>query len=227
MAVDAARAATKTTPIIAFDLETDPVASGIAASLAHPGGNVSGLYFDFPGFSTKWMELLKETIPQIKSIIVVLDPASPSPQLKGIITVAGPLNIAVEIMEVRTMSDFDDAFREASARRPDAVMILSSPLVGMNPKRIADLTVAYRLPTISPFTELARAGGLIAYGVSLPGAIRQVGIMTGKVLKGSKPAELPIERPTRFELVVNAKTAKDLGLALPPLLLTRADEVIE
>ncbi|MBV8962541.1 MAG: ABC transporter substrate-binding protein [Hyphomicrobiales bacterium] len=227
VAVDAARAATKTTPIIAFDLETDPVAGGIAASLAHPGGNVSGLYFDFPDFSTKWMELLKETIPQIKSVIVVLDPASPSPQLKGIITVAGPLNIAVESMEVRTMSEFDDVFRAARARRPDAVMILSSPLVGMNPRRIADLTVAYRLPTISPFPELARAGGLIAYGVSLPGAIRQVGVMTGKVLKGSKPAELPIERPTRFELVVNAKTAKDLGLALPPLLLARADEVIE
>jgi ABC-type uncharacterized transport system substrate-binding protein len=94
--------------LIAFDLETDPVASGIAASLARPGGNVSGLYFDFPEFSTKWMELLKETIPQIKSIVVVLDPASPSPQLKGIAAVAATLNVAVESMEVRTISDFDD-----------------------------------------------------------------------------------------------------------------------
>jgi putative ABC transport system substrate-binding protein len=227
VAVEAARAATKTTPIIAFDLETDPVASGIAASLAHPGGNVSGLYFDFPDFSTKWMELLKETIPQIKSIVVVLDPASPSPQLKGIVSVAATLNVAVETMEVRAMSDFDDVFRAASARRPDAVLILSSPLVGMNPTRIADLTVSYRLPTISPFTEFARAGGLIAYGVNLPGATRQVGVMTGKVLKGTKPAELPIERPTKFELVVNAKAAKGLGLTLPTSMLLRADEVIE
>ena len=227
VAVDAARAATKSTPIISFDLETDPVTSGIAASLAHPGGNVSGLYFDFPDFSTKWMELLKEIIPQIKSIVVVLDPASPSPQLKGIITVAVPLNIAVESMEVRTMSDFDDVFRAASTRKPDAVLILSSPLVGMNPNRIANLTVAHRLPTISPFPEIARAGGLIAYGVNLPGAIRQVGVMAGKVLKGTKPAELPIERPTKFELVVNAKAAKDLGLRLPTSMLLRADEVIE
>jgi putative ABC transport system substrate-binding protein len=227
VAADAARAATRTTSIIAFDLETDPVASGIATSLAHPGGNVSGVYFDFPDFSTKWMELLREIIPHIKSIVVVLDPASPSPQLKGIIAIAATLSVTIETMEVRTMSDFDAVFREASARRPDAVLILSSPLVGMNPQRIADLTVAYRLPTVSPFTELARAGGLIAYGVSLPGAIRQVGVMTGKVLKGTKPAELPIERPTKFELVVNARAAKSLGLTLPTSTLLRADEVIE
>ena len=227
VAVDAARAATKTTPIIAFDLETDPVASGIAASLAHPGGNVSGLYFDFPDFSTKWMELLKEIISQINSIIVVLDPASPSPQLKGIIAVAATLSVAVETMEVRTVSDFDDVFRAASARRPDAVVILSSPLIGMNPNRIADLTVAYRLPTICPFTEFARAGGLIAYGIDLPGAARQVGVMAGKVLKGIRPAELPIERPTKFELAINLKTANALGLHLPQTLLATADEVIE
>jgi putative ABC transport system substrate-binding protein len=188
---------------------------------------VSGVYFDFPEFSTKWMELVKETIPQVKSIVVVLDPASPSPQLKGIVTVAAALNVVVEVMEVRAMSDFDDVFRAASARKPDAVLILSSPLIGMNPSRIADLTIEYRLPTISLFTEFARAGGLIAYGVSLPGAIRQAGVMTGKVLNGAKPAELPIERPTKFELVVNAKTAKNLGISLPTSVLLRADEVIE
>jgi ABC-type uncharacterized transport system substrate-binding protein len=179
VAVEAARAATKITPIIAFDLETDPVASGIAESLSRPGGNVSGLFFDFPQFSAKWLELLKEAIPQIKSIVVVVDPASPSPQLKGIISVAASLNVSIETMEVQTMSDFDDVFRAASARKSDAVLILSSPLVGMNPNRIADLTVAYRLPTVSPFAELARAGGLIAYGVNLSGASRQVGVMTG------------------------------------------------
>jgi putative ABC transport system substrate-binding protein len=227
VAVDAARAATKMTPIIAFDLETDPVASGIAVSLAHPGGNVSGVYFDFPDFSTKWMELLKETIPDIKSIVVMLDPASPSPQLKGVMGVAARLGVKIETMEVRSVPDFDDAFRAADARRPDAVMILSSPLIGMNPNRIADLTVKHRLPTISLFTDFARAGGLIAYGVSLPGAIRQVGVMTGKVLSGTKPADLPIERPTKFELVVNAKAAKNLGLSLPTSILLRADEVIE
>jgi ABC-type uncharacterized transport system substrate-binding protein len=227
VAVDAARAATNTTPIIAFDLETDPVAAGLASSLAHPGRNVSGVYFDFPDFSSKWIELLKEAIPAMKSILVVLDPASPSPQLKAIMAVAATLSVAVETMEVRTMRDLDDVFRTASVRRPDAVVILSSPLIGMNPDRIADLTVKYRLPTISPFTEFARAGGLIAYGVDLPNAIRQVGVMTGKVLNGTKPADLPIERPTKFELVVNARTAKSLGLSIPTSTLLRADEVIE
>jgi putative ABC transport system substrate-binding protein len=140
VAVAAARAATNTTPIIAFDLETDPVAAGLASSLAH----VSGVYFDFPDFSSKWIELLKEAIPAMKSISVVLDPASPSPQLKAIMAVAATLSVAVETMDMR---DLDDVFRTASVRRPDAVVILSSPLIGMNPDRIADLTVKYRLPT--------------------------------------------------------------------------------
>ena len=215
ISVEAARAATKTIPIVAFDLETDPVASGIAANLARPGGNTTGVYFDFPDFSTKWMELLKETIPRLSKLVVIRDPASPSPQLKGVETVAGSLGVNLEVIDVRSLAEFDAAFGAAGERHPDAVLILSSPLFGTNPDRLAEQTMKNRLPAITLFPEFARAGGLMAYGVDLLGAFRQAGGMVGKVLSGAKPAELPIERPTNFELVVNAKTAKSLGIELP------------
>jgi putative ABC transport system substrate-binding protein len=228
ISVEAARTATKTIPIVAFDLETDPIASGIAANLARPGGNVTGVYFDFPDFSSKWMELLKETVPRLSKVVVVRDPSSPSPQLKGIQTAAGWLNVKIDgIVDVTSLDGLDDAFRSASERKPDAVLILSSPLFGTNPARVAELTTKYRLPTITLFPEFARHGGLMAYGVDLLGAFHQAGGIVGKVLSGAKPAELPIERPTKFELVVNAKTAKSFGIELPTSVLLRADEVIE
>ena len=227
ISVEATRAATKTIPIVAFDLETDPVASGIAANLARPGGNTTGVYFDFPDFSTKWMELLKETIPRLSKLVVIRDPASPSPQLKGVEKVAASIGVNLEVIDVRSIAEFDGAFSAAGQRRPDAVLILSSPLFGTNPDRLAEQTKMNRLPAITLFPEFARAGGLMAYGVDLLGAFRQAGGMAGKVLSGAKPAELPIERPTNFELVVNAKTAKSLGIELPTSILLRANEVVE
>jgi putative ABC transport system substrate-binding protein len=228
ISVEAARTATKTIPIVAFDLETDPIAAGIAANLARPGGNVTGVYFDFPDFSSKWMELLKEAVPHLSKVVVVRDPSSPSPQLKGIQTAAGWLNVKIDgIVDVTSLDGLDDAFRSAGERKPDAALILSSPLFGTNPARVAELTTKYRLPTITLFPEFARNGGLRAYGVDLLGAFRQAGGMVGKVLSGAKPADLPIERPTKFELVVNAKTAKSFGIELPTSVLLRADEVIE
>jgi putative ABC transport system substrate-binding protein len=227
VSVEAARAATKTIPIVASDLETDPIAAGIAATLARPGGNITGVYFDFPDFSTKWMQLLKEAIPGLAKVIVLRDPANPSPQLKGIETAAGSLGATVEVREIGSLAEFDAAFRGAADQHPDAVLILSSPLFGTNPSRLAEETVKNRLPAITLFPEFARAGGLMAYGVDLLGMFRQSGAIVGKVLSGAKPAELPIERPTKFELVVNAKTAKTLGIELPTSILLRADEVIE
>ena len=227
VAVEATRAATKTIPIVAFDLETDPVGAGIAANLARPGGNITGVYFDFPDFSTKWMELLKETFPRLSKVVVVRDPASPSPQLKGVETVSRSLGVKLTVIEVRALPEFDAAFQSAAAERPDAVLILSSPLFGTNPDKLAEQTIKNRLPAITLFPEFARAGGLMAYGVDLLGAFRQAGGMVGKVLNGAHPAELPIERPTKFELVVNSKTAKNLGVELPTSVLLRADEVIE
>jgi len=227
IAVEAARAATKTIPIVAFDLETDPVAAGIAANLSRPGGNITGVYFDFPDFSTKWMELLKETKPGLSKMVVIRDPASPSPQLKGVNAVAASSGISLDVIDVRSLPEFDDAFRSAADKHPGAVLILSSPLFGTNPDKLAEQTTKNRLPAITLFPEFARAGGLMAYGVDLLGAFRQAGGMAGKVLNGAKVAELPIERPTKFELVVNAKTAKRLGIELPTSVLLRADEVIE
>ncbi len=228
VSVEAARAATKTIPIVAFDLETDPIAAGIAANLARPGGNTTGVYFDFPDFSSKWMELLKEAVPRLAKVVVVRDPSSPSPQLKGIETAAKWLNVKLDgIVDVTSLDGMDAAFRSAGERHPDAVLILSSPLFGTNPARVAELTTKYRLPAITLFPEFARNGGLMAYGVDLPGAFHQAGGMVGKVLSGAKPAELPIERPTKFELVVNAKTAKSFGIDLPTAVLLRADEVME
>ena len=227
VSVEAARAATKTIPIVASDLETDPIAAGIAVTLARPGGNVTGVYFDFPDFSTKWMQLLKEAIPRLASVVALRDPANPSPQLKGIELVAGPMGVKVEVMEIGSLAEFDAGFRAVAERRPDALLILSSPLFGTNPDKLAEQTTKNRLAAITLFPEFARAGGLMAYGVDLLTMFRQSGRMVGKVLNGAKPAELPIERPTNFELVVNAKTAKSLGIELPTSILLRANEVIE
>jgi putative ABC transport system substrate-binding protein len=227
VSVEAVRAATKTIPIVASDLETDPVAAGIAARLARPGGNITGVYFDFPDFSTKWVQLLKEAIPRLAHVVVLRDPANPSPQLKGIETAAGLLGVKVEVREIASLGEFDTAFRAAAERRPDAVLVLSSPLFGTNPDKLAEQTTKNRLAAITLFPEFARAGGLMAYGVDLLNMFRQSGNMVGKVLNGAKPADLPIERPTKFELVVNIKTAKNLGIELPTSILLLANEVIE
>jgi putative ABC transport system substrate-binding protein len=225
-AVMAARSIT-TIPMVASDLETDPVGSGLIASFAHPGGNITGVFFDFPDFTKKWLELLKETMPRLSSAIVMWDPTSGLVQRKAIEAAAELLNIRLEVIEVRSTADLDDAFIGASKRSPDAVLMLSSPVFGTNPQRIADLSLRYRLPAITLFTEFARAGGLMAYGANLLDVFRQSGTIVGKVLLGAKPADLPIERPSKFELVVNLKTAKTLGVTIPTSVLLRADEVIE
>jgi len=227
--VEAVRTATKTIPIVAFDLETDPIASGIAANLARPGGNTTGVFFDFPDFSMKWMELLKETIPKLSKVAVVVHPDSPSPQLKGVEAAAKLLNIKLEMFEIHGLADVDGALLAASRGSPDAVLLLSSPPIGVgnNPKIVAELTLKHRLPAITLFPDFARAGGLLAYGIDIPESYRQAAAMIVKVLNGAKPADLPIERPVKFQLIVNSKTAKALGITMPTTMLLRADEVIE
>jgi putative ABC transport system substrate-binding protein len=229
LAVDATRKATKTVPIVAFDLETDPIASGIASNLARPGGNTTGVFFDFPDFSMKWMELLKETIPRLSKVAVVVHPESPSPQLKSVESAAKLLNVRLELLEIHSLADIDNALLIASRQAPDAVLLLSAPPIGVgeNPKIIAGLTLKHRLPAITLFPDFARAGGLLAYGVDLPDSYRQAAAMIVKVLNGARPADLPIERPVKFQLVVNLKTANMLGITMPTSVLLRADEVIE
>ena len=223
----AVRAATATIPIVAFDLETDPVATGMIASLARPGGNITGLFFDFPEFRTKLLELLKEVVPSLSKIAVIWDPNSGSAQLKSIEIAAEAIKVSLEKLEVRNAAEMKQAFDTAKRTDVDAAIILSSPFIGANAKLAAELTLSRRLPAVTLFSEFTRNGGLMSYGPNILDVYRHVGGIAAKVLQGSKPADLPVELTTNFELVVNLKTAKALGLTFPVPLLGRADEVIE
>jgi putative ABC transport system substrate-binding protein len=215
-------------PIVTYDLELDPIQSGMLTSLAHPGGQVTGIFLDLPDFSTTWLELLKEAVPRLASIVVLWDPSTPAAaQYKAVLAAAQRINVSTEVMEVKAPAELDRVFETASARQFDGLLMLSAPILSIYSKHIAELTLKHRLPAISMFSSFARAGGLLAYGPNLEELYREVGVMTGKVLKGTKPADLPVERPARFELVVNLKTAKALDLKMSNLVLARADEVIE
>ena len=223
----AVRAATATIPIVAFDLETDPVATGMIASLARPGGNITGLFFDFPEFRTKLLELLKEVVPSLSKIAVIWDPNSGSAQLKSIEIAAEAIKVSLEKLEVRNAAEMKQAFDTAKRTDVDAAIILSSPFIGANAKLAAELTLSRRLPAVTLFSEFTRNGGLMSYGPNILDVYRHVGGIAAKLLQGSKPADLPVELTTNFELVVNLKTAKALGLTFPLPLLGRADQVIE
>jgi putative ABC transport system substrate-binding protein len=226
-AVRAAKAATATLPIVADDLESDPVGSGFVASLAHPGGNITGVFSDFPDFGMKWLQLLKEAIPTLSSAAILWDPATGSVQLEAVKAAGKLLRVVLEVVEIRAIAELQHVFEAAAGRRPDAVIILSSPIFGTEPGLIAQLALSHHLPTATLFPEIARAGGLMAYGPNLLGTFHQTGTIVGKVLQGARPADLPVERPTKFEMVVNLKTARALGLVLPTSVLLGADEVIE
>lgn len=228
-AVRAVKAATSTIPVVANDLESDPVASHFIASLARPGGNITGVFSDFPGFGAKWIELLKEAIPSLADVVVLHDPATGSIQLDAVAAAGRTFEVRLDVIGVRSVAELEQAFATATAgdKRPDAIVILSSPIFGTNPKLVAELTLKHRIATATLFPDIARAGGLIAYGPNLLGTFQQVGTMVGKVLGGAHPKDLPVERPTKFETVINLKTAKALGLSFPPTLLLRADQLIE
>jgi putative tryptophan/tyrosine transport system substrate-binding protein len=218
---------TKGVPIVTYDLGSDPVERGWMQGYAHPGGNLTGVFSDFPDFSTKWLELMRESIPGLASLVVQWDPETPPVMLRAVAAAAQLVNIKTEVLELKSPSEFGAVFTEASARRPGGLLLLSSPAISINSKQLAELALLHRLPAISMFSSFARAGGLISYGPDLNEMLREVGVMAAKVLKGTKPADLPAQRPTRFELVVNLKTAKALGLTIPESFLARAEEVIE
>lgn len=180
--------------MVANDLESDPVKSGFVASFAHPGGNITGLFSDFPDFGTKWVELLKEAIPSLSNAVVLWDPATGPMQLGAVEAAGRLLNIKLEVMEIRAVAELENVFT-ASERRPDAIVILSSPIFGTNPKLIADLALTYHIPIATLFPEIARAGGLMAYGPDLLGTFRQTGTMVGKVLQGRDPPIFPSSAP--------------------------------
>jgi len=222
-----AQKCSKTRPLTAGLLLAGPVASGFLRSLARPGGNVTGVFLDFPDFSAKCLQLLIESVTTLSSVGLVWDPTTGSLQLKAVQEAAQGLGISAQAFEARRAADIADAFYMLDRSRIQGVLLLSSPLIAGNPQLIADLAIRRNLPTISLFPEIARAGGLLGYGPDIQDLFRQVGTMARKVLQGTKVADLPAERPTRFQLVANLKTAKALGLTVPETLLARADEVIE
>ena len=217
--LNAARSATRTIPIVAIDFETDPVASGVAATLARPGGNITGVFLDFPDFTAKWMEILVECNPKLSRAAVFWDPDTGPVQLDSVRKAARTLNVQLEVVEVRRPSDFDAAFLKANQRGVGAI--------APNVQVLAELALRHRLPAITLFPDFARAGGLLAYGPNLLSLYRLAGVLAGKVARGADPGELPIVRPTKFETVVNMRTAHALGISIPTSLLLRADEVIE
>lgn len=226
-AVRAAKQVTSSVPIIAMDLESDPVANGWAVSLARPGGNITGIFLDLPGFSAKALQLLREAVPDIARVAVLWHPAGGPLQLEAARTAASALKVTVDVFEVTGPSDFEGAFQAMTKSQAAGVLMLSSPLFAYNPRALADLALRNRLPAISIFPDFATSGGLIAYGPDLLSLYPQAGALTRKVLTGASAADLPIERPTRFKLIANLKTASALGLTLPTSILLSADEVIE
>ncbi len=226
-ALHAAAKATTSIPIVAYDLETDPIAAGYAATLAQPGGNVTGVFLDFPELSGKWLQLLKEAVPKLSRVAMLWDPATGPSHVKAAEAAARSLRLQLRPLEARSPEDFEGAFRAAAKERAGAMLVLGSPILNSFRKQIADLAAKQRLPAIMPFPDFAGDGGLMAYGPDLPSLYRQAGAIAVKILRGEKPGDIPLERPTRFRFAVNLKTAKALGLRLPPSILVRADLVIQ
>ena len=226
-AVRAATQATSTIPIVAIDLETDPIAAHFVKSLSRPGGNVTGMFLDLADLSGKHVELLKEMVPALTRLAVVGDPDVNRSQFQATQQAGRALGVAVDPMEIRRGADFERVFRAAADKRARAVIVGSSPLTLAYRTEIGELAARYRLPTMFVYRFHVDAGGLLSYGPNLPEMFQQCGRYVARVLAGAKPADMPVERPTKFELVINGKTARALGLAIPPSLLQRADQVID
>ncbi len=225
-ALKVAKHTTGTIPIVAIDLESDPVEGGYVANLARPGGNVTGIFLDLPELMGKWLGLVREMAPASR-VAVLWDPTTAAPQLKAIEAVAKSMAVRLEVFQVREQKDFDKTFGAVRSARVNAIIVLSSPLMLVASKRISDFARTNRLPAISMFRAFPLAGGLMSYGPVFPEAWQRLGVQVGRILKGVKPADLPVERPSRFELIINLKTAQALGLTVPQSLLLRADEVIQ
>jgi putative tryptophan/tyrosine transport system substrate-binding protein len=227
----AAKQATKTIPIV-FAAASDPVASGFVTSLARPGGNVTGLSLLGEELVGKRLELLKQVVPGVSRVAVLWQPGglperTEKDMLKAADVAARALGVRLHFVEARGPADFDRAFSDMTRARAGALTVLPSAMFIYERRRLADLAAKNRLPAVYPWREFVDAGGLMAYGPNLADLFRRAATYVDKILKGAKPGDLPIEQPTKFELVINLKTAKALGLTIPLSLLGRADEVIQ
>jgi putative ABC transport system substrate-binding protein len=226
-AIEAAMRATGTIPIVGIDLESDPVKTGWASSLGRPGGNFTGLFLDLPELGGKMVELLKEAKPTLTAVAVLWDFNVGEVQFRATEAAVRVAGATLLSLPVRQSKDFENAFERAVHERADAVAVLSSPLIFGQRAEIADLALKSRLATISLFTLFPRSGGLMAYGPNFAMMFKRAATYIDRILKGAKAGDIPIERPSRFELVINLKTAKALNLDIPWFLQQRADEVIE
>jgi putative ABC transport system substrate-binding protein len=227
--IQAAKNATKTIPIVMTGGGGDPVELGLIESLARPGGNVTGITTLSRELAGKRLELLKEAVPKIARVAVLYDPALPASSLdvKEVLPVAArALGLTVRFWEVRAAGDFDRVFAALNKERSDGLYPTGGPLINANGKRIADFALKSRLPSMYQRREAVHAGGLMYYGADIADSYRRVAYYVDRILKGAKPADLPVEQPTKFELVINLKTAKQIGLTVPQSLLYRADRVV-
>jgi putative tryptophan/tyrosine transport system substrate-binding protein len=224
----AARRATATIPVV-MTFVADPIGSGFVASLARPGGNITGLTNLAPELSGKWLELLKEMVPKPLRAGVLIDPSTPVQKvlLQEMERAAKALAVEVQPAEVRDPNAIESALATLRKGRPNALIVLPPPRTMDTQKRIVEFAAMQRLPTMSHWREYVDAGGLAFYGASLPDMYRRAAVYVDKILKGAKPADLPVEQPTKFELVINLKTAKQIGLTIPQSVLYRADKVIK
>jgi putative ABC transport system substrate-binding protein len=223
----AAKEATNTIPIVMAQ-DNDPIGNGFVASLARPGGNISGLSTLAPEISGKRLELLKEIVPKLSRVAVLGTSTNPgnAQALRETELAAQAFGVKLQNLDVLDSKDIETAFRAASKGRADAVLLLQSVVLNSQRKQIADLAIKSRLPATYYAPEWVEDGGLMSYGVSFTDSNRRAATYVDKILKGAKPADLPVEQPTKFELVINLKTAKQIGLTIPPNVLARADKVI-
>jgi putative ABC transport system substrate-binding protein len=223
----AKRATAKIPIVMAYD--DDPIGSGFAASLARPGGNITGLSTLSPEISGKQLELLREIVPKLSRVAVLGSVNRPgtSQSLREINVAADSFGVQLQYLEVRGPKDIETAFAAASKERADAVLVVSTPILASQRRQVAELAIKSRLPAIFPQSEYVEDGGLVVYGVSYTDLFRRAATYVDKILKGAKPDDLPVEQPKKFELIINLKAAKQIGLTIPPNVLARADRVIK
>ena len=224
-AVRAAFASIKDIPIVAHDLESDPVVSGYAKSYARPGGNLTGIFLDSPDLAGKWVEILKSIVPRLSRATVLWDSTSGPIPLQSVKSVAPHFGVKLQVLEIHNPEEIDSIPR-ALRNRPQALIILPSPMMYVESKRLAEMAKKLRLPAASMFRPFAENGGLLAFGPRMPDTAKRCGALVAKILRGEKPGDIPIERPDYFEYVVNDRAAEALGFRLPDSVLLRADEVL-